>query len=218
MAKPFNLENFLKLSAEDQAKAVERQTAELVRRLPSLKKQLKMYGEVSDELYNLNEEEVKLYGTEYARALRFGEIKTESGKQAYRKFIKDLNKYTRTSIGELAYQTAEKRMDSWLETIDAHASAEEKKYAHELVDSMTEQQKLGFTRSQYFLNNENWGSEQTFIQDTNEGKFSIQTLKLELYLETWTGDVNGIYNNNVATDGEMKLRGSARGKKAKRRS
>lgn len=218
MAKLFNVENFLKLSSEEQARAIEKQTKELIRRLPTLKKQLKMYGEVSDELYNLTEEEVNLMGTTYAKAVRGGEISTPSSKRAYNKFISNLRKYTRTSISQLATMTAEQRMDSWLDTIREHASKAEIEYAEELVMGMTDKQKLGFTRSEYFINNENWNSKDSFIKHTDNGEYSIQTLKLELYLETYENNqTEKKYNTNVATDGQDKLRGAYRGRKPTRR-
>ena len=75
--------DFFKLSAEEQAKVIERETKKLIARLPSLKKNLKMYGAVSDELYNLTEDEVSTIGTTYAKAVRGGEISTPSSKRAY---------------------------------------------------------------------------------------------------------------------------------------
>ena len=53
MAKEFNINSFLKLSPENQAKEIEKQTKKLVERLPSLKKWLKMYNDTSSEMYNL---------------------------------------------------------------------------------------------------------------------------------------------------------------------
>ena len=44
MAKKFSIDAFLKLSPEEQAKSIERETKQLLKRLPTLKKQLKMYG------------------------------------------------------------------------------------------------------------------------------------------------------------------------------
>ena len=69
MAK-IDISSFLKLSPEEQAKSIERQTKELIKRLPTLKNKLKMYGETSDELYNLSSDELDLMGTTYARAIR----------------------------------------------------------------------------------------------------------------------------------------------------
>ena len=62
MPKKFNIKSFLKLSPEEQAKSIERETKQLIQRLPTLKKQLKMYGDTSDELYNLQRDEVELIG------------------------------------------------------------------------------------------------------------------------------------------------------------
>ena len=197
MAKKINTDYFFKLSPEEQAKSIERQTQELIKRLPTLKKQLKMYGETSDELYNLNRDEVELMGLTYAKAVRGGEISTPSSKQAYRNFINSLRKYTRTDIGQLARQTAEVRMDSWLEHIKAGSTDADSEYAQELFNSMTEEEKLGFTRSKYFMD-----SSYMYAVTEEDGKqFSIQTLKLELYLEEVRGkSTRHIYRSQVKGD------------------
>ena len=179
MAKKFNINSFLKLSPEEQAKSIEKQTAELLKRLPALKKKLKMYGDTSDELYNLKEDEVALIGTTYAKAVRGGEITTPSSKRAYQNFIRNLRKYTRTDIGQLARETADVRMESWLEHINEGSTDADSEYAQELYNSMTEEEKLGFTRSKYFMDS----SYMYMITEEDGKQFSIQTLKLELYLE-----------------------------------
>lgn len=176
------LSSFFSWSKEEQAEFIERETKNVIKRLPKLKSALQMYGEVSDELYNMSSEELQLIGTTYSRAVRSGEISTPSSKRAYQNFIGKLKKYSRMSIKELAEQTAEMRMQSWLDHVRANGSMEEIAYAEKLVESMTLSEKIGFTRSKYFLDTENWGSE-GFVQSTNEGVYSIQVMKLELYLQ-----------------------------------
>ena len=202
MAKKFNINSFLKLSAEDQAKSIEKETKELLRRLPSLKKQLKMYNDTSDEMYNLTSEEVELQGMTYARAVRGGEITTPSSKKAYRSFITNLRKYARMDISQLASQTAERRMESWIGHINDASTDADKQYAQELLNSMSEEEKLGFTRSKFFMD-----STYMYMVTEEEGKqFSIQTLKLELYLEEVRGkETRHIYRTNVKGN-EDKLR------------
>ena len=213
-----SLEHFFKLSREEQARMIESDTKELIKRLPRLKKALQMYNEVSDELYNLKEDEVQLMGETYANAVRGGEISTPSSSRAYRRFVQQLRKYTRRSIRELAVETAQQRMDSWLEHVRANGSVEEIAYAEELVAGMSDEQKIGFTKSKYFLDVENWNSE-GFVKSTDEGDFSIQVLKLELYLQTYEdSDTRNIYNRKVATDSnESAIRGSARGRRGRKR-
>ena len=202
MAKKFNINSFLKLSPEQQAKAIEKQTKELIQRLPTLKKQLKMYGEVSDELYNLSSEEVNLMGSTYSRAIRGGEITTPSSKNAYQSFIRNLHKYTRTNISQLAQETAQARMDSWIEHIDSASTKGDSEYAHKLLNSMTDEEKLGFTRSKYFMDS----SYMYMITEVDGNQYSIQTLKLELYLEEVKGkDTEHIYRSKVKGN-EDKLR------------
>ena len=198
MAK-FNINSFLKLSAEDQAKSIEKQTKELIKRLPTLKKQLKMYNDTSDELYNLERDEIELIGSTYAKAVRGGEITTPSSKQAYRSFISNLRKYTRTDIRQLALDSAETRMESWLDHIKEGSTDADKEYAQQLFDSLSEQEKLGFTRSKYFMDS----SYMYMITEEDGKQFSIQTLKLELYIEEVLGrDTNHIYRTEVKGDEE----------------
>ena len=194
MAKKFNINSFLKLSPEEQAREVEKLTKEVVTRLPTLKKKLKMYGDVSDELYNLERDELDLMGTTYAKAVRSGEITTSSGKKAYRSFITNLRKYARTDISQLARQSAEVRMESWIGHIQDASFDADKEYAQRMMNSMTEEEKLGFTRSKYFMDS----SYMYFVTEVDGQKYSIQTLKLELYLKEKRGkEFDNIYDTNI---------------------
>ena len=194
MPKKFNIKSFLKLSPEEQAKSIERETKELLQRLPTLKKQLKMYGDTSDELYNLQRDEVELIGSTYAKAVRGGEITTPTAKASYEKFIRNLRKYARTDIRQLAIRTADKRMDSWIEHIENASFDADIVYARRIFDSMTEEQKLGFTRSKYFMDSQYMYE----VVDVGGNKYSIQTLKLELYMkERWGIEFDNVYDDNV---------------------
>ena len=202
MAKKFDINSFLKLSPEEQAKSIEKQTKQLLKRLPTLKKQLKMYGDTSDEMYNLTSEEVELMGSTYASAIRGGEISTPSSKKAYQSFIKNLRKYARTDLSVLAKQTADARMDSWIEHINSASTESDKAYANELLKGMTEEEKLGFTRSKYFMDS----SYMYFITELDGVQYSVQTLKLELFLEEVRGKTTRhIYRTHVKGN-EDKLR------------
>lgn len=193
MAK-IDISSFLKLSPEEQAKSIERQTKELIKRLPTLKKKLKMYGETSDELYNLSSDELDLMGTTYARAIRGGEISTPSSKKAYQNFIRNLRRYTRTDISQLAQETANKRMDSWKENIKSGSTDADYQYAQEMFNSLTDEEKQGFTRSKFFMDS----SYMYMITEEDGKQYSVQTLKLELYLEEVRGKTTRhIYRNKV---------------------
>lgn len=197
MNKKFNIDTFLKLNPEEQAKSIERETKELIKRLPTLKKQLKMYGETSDELYNLQRDEIELMGSTYAKAVRSGEITTPTAKASYQRFIRNLRKYARTDIGYLARQTASERMDSWLEHIKASSNESDSEYAQELFNSMSDEEKLGFTKSKYFMDS----SYMYMVAEEDGIQYSIQTLKLELYLEEVRGkSTRHIYRNEVKKD------------------
>ena len=194
MAK-IDISSFLKLSPEEQAKSIERQTKELIKRLPTLKNKLKMYGETSDELYNLGSDEIELIGSTYARAIRGGNITTPSGKQAYANFIKNLQKYARTDISQLAKETADQRMQSFIDHIvkNSHNDAEKLK-AQQLYEMMSDSDKLGFTRSKLFLDVEDWGSDQfqLFIQKYD---YSISFVKFQEYMKQKGHDVDEVYKS-----------------------
>lgn len=201
--------DFFKLSPERQAKEIEKMTEQIVSRLPTLKKRLQMYSETSSELYNLKSDELELMGTTYARAVRGGEISTPSSQQAYKQFIGNLKKYTRTSISELAKQTAQMRMEDWLLHIQNASNETDKAYAKKLYDSMTEEEKEGFTRSKYFMDS----SHMYIVTEEDNVQYSIQTLKLELYLEeVRKKKTDHIYRTKVKGD-EGKLRKYTRRKK-----
>lgn len=196
-----NLERFLKLPKDKQAKIVEEETKRVIQRLPQLKASLKMYDEKSNELYNLNRDELDLIGSTYSKAIRGGEISTPSSKRAYNSFVKNLIKYSRMPINILANLTAEQRMENWLNTIRNNSkNPKEIEYAEQLVASMSVEDKVGFTRSKYFLDNENWNSLETFLVDTDDGMYSIQVLKLELYLEEKGYKFDSVYMNKVASE------------------
>lgn len=217
MAK-FNINSFLKKTPEQQAEQIEKETQKLLNRLPKLKKNLKMYGETTSELYNLESDEVDQLAKAWTNAVRRGEVTTPSSKASYNKFVKDLMKYARPSLHDLAVKTAEQRLDSWLEHVRANGSLAEIEYAEDMISKMTDSQKIGFTTSQYFLDVENWSS-QGFVREDEQGnEYSIQTLKLELYLKTYGVNGKNIYNDSVATDGMDKLRPAVRGGRVKKRS
>ena len=199
--KGIKLSSFFSWDKEEQAKYIERETQALIKRLPQLKSSLKMYGEISDELYNLSAEELELIGTTYSRAVRSGEISTPSSQRAYQDFVRNLRKYARADIRQLALQTAEQRLESWLNNVRANGSTEEIAYAEELILSMSDSEKIGFTLSKYFLDTENWGSE-GFVQNTDVGQFSIQVMKLELYLQSKGHSTRDIYDTKFYPKGD----------------
>ena len=191
------ISSFFNWSNEEQARYIERETKNLIKRLPSLKKNLQMYGEVSDELYNMSADELELIGRTYSRAIRGGEISTPSSKKAYQDFVRKLQRYSRGDIHQLALETAKQRMESWLNNVRANGTTEEIAYAEDLVNSMSDSEIIGFTRSKYFLDTENWGSTDTFNKNTDVGQYSIQVLKLELYLQEHGHITKNIYGNYV---------------------
>lgn len=202
MAKKLDINSFFKLSPEEQAKSIERETKKVIERLPTLKKRLKMYGETSTEMYNLNREEIELQGSTYAKAIRGGEITTPSSKKAYQNFIKNLQKYARTDIRQLAQETAQARIESWKEHILASSTDADSEYALEMLSTMSEDEIEGFTKSKFFMDS----SYMYMITEEDGKQFSVQTLKLELYLEEVRGKTTRhIYRDKVKGN-EDKLR------------
>ena len=193
MAKKFNIDAFFKLSPEEQAKSIERDTEKLIKRLPTLKKKLKMYGDTSDELYNLGSDEVELIGTTYARAIRSGNVTTPSGRKAYQNFVKNLRKYARTDISQLAQQTADQRMQSFIQHIrDNSHNPDEIKRAEEMYAMMSDSDKLGFTRSKLFLDVEEWTSDQ-FLLFIQKYDYSVSFVKFQEYMKQRGHDIDEVY-------------------------
>lgn len=208
------LKEFEQFDIEKQADIIEKQTKQLLKKLPSLKKNLALYDDVSDELYNLSYDELSLYGETYSRALRSGEISTSSSKQGMTRFVQKLLNYNRKTIKELAQEYAEKRMDSFLETIKNNGSMAEQDYAQELIDALSEEDKIAFTRSKYFLDTDNWSSEQ-FLQEYDDEEYSIMTLKLEQFMMTRGYSTSNIYNQAYYGVNTNTLHPSSRGGKVK---
>ena len=213
MAK-FNIKSFLKLSKKEQASQIESLSKDLIRRLPDLKKNLKSYDDVSDELYNLKQDELELISSTYSKAVVDGEISTPSSKRAYNKFIRQLNKYARMSMKSLVSMSTTRRINDFILNVEKNASKEEIEYMHELLDNMTAEQKHAFTMSKYFLNVSNWNSDD-FVKSIGNTGYSMMTLELELFCKKYgivTDKNKNLYNTHVATDGLNKVRKGYRAK------
>lgn len=195
MAKksPIKIDDFFKLSAEEQAKAIERETKKVLGRLPSLKKSLSVYNDTSNEMYNWRSDEIETIGMTYARAVRTGSITTPTGKQAYQHFVQNLRKYARTSIKDLALGSAKMRMESFMKHIRENSkNPDEIEKANMYYEMMSDSDILGFTRSKLFLDVGDWGSDQfqKFIQDY---EYSISFVKFQEYLKQKGYDIDEIY-------------------------
>ena len=211
-------DNFFNYSPEKQAEWIEKQTTKLLKRLDALKENLQLYNDVSDEMYNLSQEEVELQSEVWKRAVRGGEITTPSSKRAYQQFVANTAKFAKMSMIELTRLYASNRIDSFLETIRKNGSIEEYEYAKSLVDSMSEDDKVGFTKSKYFLDVDNWGSEGFTFKGDDGYEYSIMTMKLELYLKTRGNETSDIYNKTFHSDEDIStLRPSTRGGKVRKR-
>lgn len=204
-------EEFEKFDIERQAEIIEKQTKQLLKKLPSLKKNLSLYDDTTDELYNLTPDELSLYGETYARAIRGGEISTPSSKQGYQRFVKRMLNYNARSIKELALEYANRRMDSFMNTIRENGSLAEIEYADSLYKEMSDADKIAFTRSKYFLDTDNWNSKD-FKKAFQEDEYSMMTLKLELFMMSRGYHTDNIYNQAYYGSDEQTVRPSSRGK------
>ena len=211
-------EEFEKFDIEKQAEIIERETRKLLKKLPKIRKNLSAYDDTSDELYNLEQEQLELYGKTYASALRGGELTTPSSIEGYQRFVKQLLKYNSKSIKELAIDTANNRMESFMKNIRENGSLAEIQYAEQLFSQMNDYDKIAFTRSKYFLDTDNWGSEQfsKFTEDYT-GEYSIMTMKLELFMISKDKNTRNIYNKTYHnTDEVVSRKSSTKGQKRKK--
>ena len=93
-------------------------------------------------------------------------------------------------------------MHSWIDHVNEGSTDADSQYANELLNSMTDEEKMGFTRSKYFMD-----SSYMYMVTEEDGKqYSIQTLKLELYLEEVRGKTTQHIYRRTVKGSEDKLR------------
>jgi hypothetical protein len=189
--KPFEL-----MSIEEQIEFIEKQTENVIKRLPELKEALTTYDDVSKELYNMTEEQIKFASKSYQQSIRGGEITTPTGKKALSSYVQQLSRYGGGDISQLAHETAQERFDNFLEHVRSIADDEELEYLDKLVELMSEEDILGFTRSKYFLDTGDYSSD-SWAKAKNDFDYTINTMKLEVYLQSKGYDTEHIYNDTM---------------------
>ena len=171
--KVYSFEDFTRLNKRDKSKWINQQTRKIIKKLPTLKKYLTMYDDRSGELYTLSKEEIRLFSKVTRSDLEYQRINTP--------YIEDLIKYGNTSATQLLKVATEERIKSFLDNIEKVGGAEEKEYAKQLLDKLSENQKAIFTKSKYFFDNGNNNSED-FVKFLNENGVSVGIAKLEAFL------------------------------------
>lgn len=149
------MKSFKQLSLEEQIKWIEQETKRVVERLPSLKKNLSTYNDVSTELYNIEPEQIRVMSKAYQHSLKSG----GSVSPAMSDYISQLEKYGEIPMEVLRATSTEQRIESFLENIDENCSEEESDYVHYLVDKMSDELKEEFVKSKYFWQTSDYPSD-----------------------------------------------------------
>ena len=150
--KPFN-----ELTLEEQIKWIEKETKRVVERLPSLKKNLSTYNDISTELYNLEPEEIRVMSKAYQQSLKSGS--TQSTSTSLNAYVGQLEKYGETPMETLRATSTEQRIESFLNSVEDNCSVEEYDYVKSMVDNMSDELKEEFVKSKYFWQTNDYPSD-----------------------------------------------------------
>lgn len=182
MAKVVAFRRLKVATPEEQVRWVELRTKQLLKRLPTLKKRLSLFDDKSNEFYNFTESEITLMSKVYMDEIR-------SGKQSegFSNFAKNLQRFTQTSVKTLEKQYTNTRFDSWYKyAVENAVDDREVELIDKLVDSMSEEDKIAFTKSKYFFINDFSASSQLDAFE-KEYEITIATAKLENFLDDRRG-------------------------------
>ena len=190
--KIYSFEDFTKLNKRNKSKWINQQTRKIIKKLPTLKKYLTMYDDRSGELYTLSKEEIRLFSKVTRSDLEYQRINAT--------YIEDLIRYGNTSATQLLKVATEERIKSFLDNIEKVGGTEEKEYAKQLLDKLSDNQKAIFTKSKYFFDNGNNNSED-FVKFYNEHGVTVGIAKLEAFLVSRKIKVNNakFYEKGVNT-------------------
>lgn len=149
---------FKDLDVDKQIQWLVEHSKRTIERLPELKKELSVYDDKSNELYNWDSGQIQLFTNSYAIDLATGEISGDN--EALLEFAGQLSYYGDKGIGELRLEATEMRIDNFLESLEkAGASQDEIDYVEELLSKMSDKQKEAFTKSKLFWDSGEYGSE-----------------------------------------------------------
>lgn len=148
---------FKDLDVEEQIQWLIKQTNKVVKRLPELKEALSVYDDKSNEMYNMEVNEIKLFTRSYAMDLATGDVSTDDS--SLQDYIRQLSKYGDRGIGELRLEATQNRIDSFLESLQINADEDEYEYVKDLLDKLTDKEKEAFTKSKLFWDSGEYASE-----------------------------------------------------------
>lgn len=149
---------FKDLDVDKQIQWLIKHSQKVIERLPTLKKELAVYDDKSNEMYNWDSSTIELFTRTYTTDLTTGNISSENN--SLMEFVESLSKYGDTGIGELRLLATQQRIESFLESIEkAGGSESELEYVQSLLDAMTDKQKEAFTKSKLFWDSGDYGSE-----------------------------------------------------------
>ena len=148
---------FKELDVDKQIQWLIEHSHKVIERLPELKRELSVYDDKSNEMYNMEKSEIELFTNTYAIDLTTGDITADN--EELSNFVGQLANYGDKGIGELRLEATESRIDSFLTSLESHASEEEVKYVKSLLDKMSDKEKEAFTKSKLFLDTGDYASE-----------------------------------------------------------
>ena len=149
---------FKDLDTDKQIQWLIKHSQKVIERLPQLKKELAVYDDKSNEMYNWDKSTIELFTNTYAIDLTTGDISSDN--KSLTDFVEQLSKYSDKGIGQLRLEATSQRIDSFLQSIkDSGGSEEELEYAKSLLDQMSDREKEAFTKSKLFWDKGDYGSE-----------------------------------------------------------
>lgn len=149
---------FKDLDVDKQIQWLIEHSQKVIKRLPQLKKELAVYDDKSNEMYNWEKSSVELFTNTYAIDLTTGDISSDNAELT--DFVSQLSKYGDTDFEQLRLEFTEKRISSFLDSLEkSGASQDEIDYVNSLLDKMTDSQKEAFTKSKLFWDSGDYGSE-----------------------------------------------------------
>lgn len=158
--KGINIPNipFQELDLDKQIQWLMKQTEKVIKRLPILKKELATYDDKSSEMYNKDASEIQLFTQSYSMDLATGTISPSDDN--INNWVNQLSKYGNMGIGDLRLQATEQRIESFMTSlVKSGASEMEIAYVENLLSKMSEQEKETFTKSKFFWDSGEYGSE-----------------------------------------------------------
>ena len=149
---------FQQLDIDKQIEWLVKQSQKVIKRLPILKKELGVYDDKSNEMYNMDKSTIEVFTKSYVSDLATHSIKSDNPSLV--EFAEQLEIYGDVGIGELRLQATEERIDKFIDSlIKSGASQQEYDYVKSLLDKMTDKQKEAFTKSKLFWDSGDYGSE-----------------------------------------------------------